>query len=165
MIFKSNERVRHTFEYMDFTPTKDVTILHDIRNPIPEEHMGKYNIVYAPQLLFFIERVKVQDVVTSLVALLANEGELWVFTPSLDWIGRELQKDMASPATIPLIYGAQNNEHHYHRSGFTLAMLRVLCEEAGLYTRRCELSESTISIGREEYPVWNNYYVGLKYDA
>jgi SAM-dependent methyltransferase len=150
-------------ERLDIDPDKKPDIVHDIRDPFPEEMRGKYDGVYCSHLLEHIPRTQVIPTVGNLASLLKNGGELWAIVPALEWAAKQIARDTPSPALVAFLYGSQDNDWMYHRCGFTLMMLRQVMEINGLITRQAYQAPLTIAIGERKYECLQNVVVGLKY--
>lgn len=107
-------------------------IVADITQPLPARLHGQFDLVYASHVLEHISWKQVVAVLKNLSAALAPGGQLLVLVPSLEWAAERLLDD--SPAAIlnAYLYGSQANEFQYHKSGFTLQLLRQVFRLAGL---------------------------------
>jgi len=103
-----------------------------------------------------------------MAALLKPGGIFHIMVPSLEWAAHEiLDKDKASPMLLPLIFGGQENEFMYHRSGFTIPILRGELEKAGLIPRVAQVQPFVIRSSTPdgkitEYKCGENYVQGVK---
>ena len=116
---------------LDIAPDLDPDILQDITEPLPSDMMEDYDVVLASHVFEHIERIKTIAAVQNVAGALRKGGEFWMIVPALEWAASNLR----SPVLIPFLYGSQTNEHQYHRSGYTLLMMRSLVEYAGLTVR------------------------------
>lgn len=137
--------------------------VHDIRKPIPEELQGKFDLVYFSHCLEHIERMKVIDTVKHLASAVKPGGELWIIVPSLEWAAEEIRRGNPSPAIQSFIFGSQDNEWQYHKSGYTLVNLRQLMTIAGLVVRRAYQAPMQIELEKAgAFPCLQDVCIGAK---
>ena len=149
---------------LDADPEVNPDFVQDIREPFPEELHNRFDIVFASHVLEHVERHRVPETVGHLKSALRDGGELWLLVPSLEWVANELRKDQPSPATIAAIYGMQSNPYQYHKSGFTLFMLRKIIERVGLIPRRAYQGPLTITLNGKPYDALQNILVAMRND-
>ena len=151
-------------ERMDADAEFNPDFVHDIREPFPEGALGKYEVLFLSHVLEHIERSKVGVVLANLKSALKDGGELWIIVPSLEWVGRELTKDKPSPVTLAAIYGSQTNEWQYHKSGYTLYLLRQLIMKSGMIARQAYQGPFTVTMNGKDYPSLQNIMVAMRHD-
>ncbi|MGH2621525.1 MAG: methyltransferase domain-containing protein [Anaerolineales bacterium] len=149
---------------LDVDPEFNPDYVHDIRAPFPEELRDRFDVVFASHVLEHVERHRVPETVANLRSAVRDGGELWILVPSLEWVAKELRKDQPSPAVLAAIYGAQSSEWQYHKSGFTLFMLRQIVEKAGLVARQAYQGPLTISLNGKPYDALQNILVSMRND-
>jgi predicted SAM-dependent methyltransferase len=151
---------------VDADPANNPDFVCDIRKGLPAELAGRFDIVYCSHVLEHIERKEVVNVVSSLASAVAPGGELWLLVPSLEWALDQTVKGNPSPVLQALIFGSQENEWQYHKSGFTLSGLRYLVRAVGLVDRRAYQSRFLITVSNPEeqlaYPALQNIVVAAK---
>jgi SAM-dependent methyltransferase len=124
---------------LDIDPDNSPDYVHDIRAPLPDDLYHKFDVVFASHVLEHIEYRMTRKTLTSMASALKPGGELWIIVPSLEWIADEIaaeSKNMA--AVIASIYGGQGSPFQYHKSGFTIAMLRQIMSSMGLIIRQAK---------------------------
>ena len=111
---------------LDINPEVNPDILHDITQPLPEEHIGKYDIVFSSHMLEHMERAQVFPVMRNIASAVKNLGEVWIIVPDLKWAAQEILAGRDGMQVQGLLYGAQRpgNPWDIHKSGFTLNALR-----------------------------------------
>ena len=63
-------------------------------------------------------------------------GALYVVVPDLSWAAEQLAEvGVLEPVVLGAIYGTQHGPWAFHRTGFTMALLRTAIYAAGLETR------------------------------
>ena len=150
---------------VDANPDNNPDYVHDIRNPLPEELHGKFDLVYLSHVLEHIDRVNVHNVVKNVSKAVKNGGELWIVVPSLEWTIERF--DSFRPTDIvfhAMMFGGQRNEWDYHRSAFTLFDLRRIMEMAGLIVRRAYQTDFYITFGERKELARQNVIIGMRYD-
>lgn len=149
---------------LDVDPAVNPDFVHDIREPFPAELQNRFQIVFVSHVLEHVERHRVLATVANLRTAVKDGGELWLLVPSLEWVAKELMKDQPSPAVLPAIYGSQAGEYQYHKSGFTLFMLRQIVEKAGLIPRQAYQGPLVITLNDKRYDALQNILVSMRSD-
>lgn len=139
-------------------------VVHDITKPFPTELQGSFDVVYASHVLEHIARLDILPTIDNMASGLRNMGELWVMVPSLEWAASEVLKDQPSPVVQAVIFGSQNNEFQYHKTGYTLYALRGLLQRAGLIIRQAYQGVFFIEMESAVYAARQNIVVGMRYD-
>ena len=122
-------------------------VLDFVHNPLPDGLQGQFDIVFVSHVLEHVDRMKVLPAVKNLILALKRGGMLWAVTPALEWAASEvLNKPAPSKALISFLYGSQDGEFMYHRSGYTLGMLRDVMRICGLQVRKATQSKFTIDM-------------------
>lgn len=135
-ILKDNE---YELVRMDIDPDTKPDVVHDIRQPLPAELVGQFDLVMASHVLEHCERSAVIPALKNMVAAVRVMGELWVVVPALDWVAKEIVKGRLDHTLQLCIFGGGELEkpnYYYHHSGFTLDSLRDLFDLMGLVTRK-----------------------------
>lgn len=153
-----------TVETMELDPVFEPTYLCDARTP-PEELNGKYDGILASHILEHIAYRDTQPTLDAWARLLAPKGELHVLVPSLEWAAIQLLSDNPSPATLGNIFGGQNTEWDFHRSGFTMRLLRSMFDRTGLATRVAKTGLFQIGVGETIFDVEQHYVMGVKHGS
>lgn len=152
---------------LDADPALLPDILHDIRDPFPEEMAETFDIVFCSHVLEHIEYMSAGKVLKNLASLLRVGGEMHVVVPDLSWACQKVLKGEQTIATAGVFWGGQADELDCHKSGYTLNSLRLLMEVTGLITRRAYQNQYksfvTLSNGKtQDENVRQNYVIGLK---
>lgn len=165
--FKGFDINLHT---MDIDPSKSPTKVHDIRQPPPEDWINYFDIIFCSHTLEHIEAKLVLNTLLNIDKMLRVTGELYIMVPSLDWFATETVAGRNSPIYQSLIFGSQTNEWEYHKSGYTLNVLRILVEtHLGYIIRRAYQSPFVISFVPDDgsnlqmYNAMQSIIIGLKY--
>lgn len=145
-------------ETSDIDASTNPTFTHDITKPFPKKYHEQYNIVWLSHVLEHVRYVDTLQSLTNIRKVMAHLAELWVLTPSLDWCAEQILSEQTSPAVTPSLYGQQDNEHQFHRNGFTLRGLRGLMEQVGLKIRQANVSEYHIDIVTSETKLENGVW-------
>lgn len=120
---------------VDIDPANNPTVVHDLRDPFPEEMHGKYNLILASHVFEHIDRGKVLDAFKHVAATLAPGGELWVVVPSMEWCAEKILANQFNREVMLSIYGSSQN-HMEHKVGFSLPTLRDVVKMTGLVVRK-----------------------------
>lgn len=147
---------------MDIDRKVKPDVVHDIRTPFPKKHREAYDVVYTSHTLEHISWRNVKKVFGNLVSAVVPGGELWVIVPSLEWCGMELMKDQPSIALIGTLFGSQQDEYQYHKSGYTMMLLRQLFALHELVVRQAYQSFYKIAADGWEADVGQLVMIGSK---
>lgn len=152
---------------VDINPETRPDIVHDIREPFPPAMHGTYDVVYCSHMLEHIPYKQVIGVLKNMGQVLRENGECHVIVPALEWVAREVAKDNPSPALQGALFGSQENEWQFHRSGFTLSLLRQVMTMAGLTVRLATqsyfgITTNTGSESEQLHKVTQNVVVAYK---
>lgn len=147
---------------MDIDPERKPDIIHDLLEPLPEEHHGAYDVVVASHVLEHIERDGVLVAVKNISKAVRMGGELWVMVPSLEWAADEIRRGRSGKHVQLSVFGGQWSPYDFHKSGFTLSNLRQLVEMAGFVTRKAYQSPFIVGVDGESWQVLQNVVIGLK---
>lgn len=155
---------------MDIDPSKNPTKVYDVREPPPDDWVNYFDVIFCSHVLEHIEAKKVLSTLLNIDKMLKVMGELYVMVPSLDWFATEIVSGRQSPIYQSLIYGGQTNEWEFHRSGFTLNILRTLMEfHMGYVIRRSYQSPFVINFipddgsPQQSYPAMQSVVISMKY--
>jgi len=115
---------------------------------ITDEH---FDLVVATHALQCVPRVRVVETLKYWSGVLRPGGELHVIVPDLGWAADEIAAERSvEKMTLGVIYGTQQAEWAYHRSGFTVDLLRAAVFAAGLQARAARLGPYKItSVGAD----------------
>jgi len=86
-----------------------------------------------------------QSVLNDWAACLKQGGEFVLFVPSLEWAAEQILSPKPSPATLIHLYGPQNKQTNFYVSGYTMNMLRNMCETAGINITHARSGEYMIN--------------------
>ena len=129
---------------------------------IPEDHKGKYDVVFASHVLEHFPWFESVNVMKEWASALKPGGELHVLVPSLDWIAKQLVSETPSRGTIPLLFGGITTQWDAHLAGFTMRTLRATFEAAGLRARRAASLPLQIMAMGTIVEVQQLYVMGVK---
>jgi hypothetical protein len=96
--------------------------------------------VAVPEARSLLERVKKH---------LAPGGRVHIMVPAIEWACRQLLMDNPHPAVPTFIWGTHETPKHCYHGGWTMRMLRGLCDVAGLSVVRAETVRNRRSIKGE----------------
>lgn len=152
---------------LDIDKGLGVDFVHDLRKPLPKDLCDKFDLVVMSHVLEHMALAEVEPVLRNLQkALIPGKGELMVIVPSLEWAAKEIAKDIPSPVLLSHLYGNQSNDHQFHKSGFTLYLLRAMMEKVGYVTRRAYQEPFLITVDNGEevlgFKSFQNIVVGLR---
>jgi len=150
---------------LDANPDNHPDILHDIREPLPEELRSQFDLVLAAHVMEHIDRNKVVDSFRNAISAVRNIGEVWIITPSLEWTANEVINKRDGAHVQAMLFGSQENEYQTHRCGFTLQSLRQMVEICGLIVRKAYQSPFTVIVNGAEYACIQNIVIGARYDG
>lgn len=150
---------------LDVNPDTKPDILHDIREPLPEDLYGKFDILYISHVLEHIDRGAVIKTFRQLVMAVRNFGEVWVVVPSLEWAANEIINRREGLHVQMNIFGGQLHPWDTHKCGFTLLALRQLMELCGLIIRRAYQSPFVILAEGKRFGSLQNVVVGVRYSG
>ena len=152
-----------TVHRLDADPEVNPDTVHDLTKKLPEYLHLNFDIVYASHVMEHLPRGEVIQAFLNLREALRVGGEMWIVVPAMEWAARELLKDNPSPVVQPFIYGSQDNEYQYHKTGYTLVMLRSLFSKLGLITRKAYQTDFYIDWGDKRFTAKQNIIIGLKH--
>jgi predicted SAM-dependent methyltransferase len=133
----------------DIDASRKPDFVHDVRDPLPDEHKGIYDVVMMSHVMEHINRDWVLEVLKNMVEALKPGGELYVLVPDMEWAAQELLK-------------GHDNEWEFHRCGFTLNALAVAMSKVGLEIIIMEKSPITITHGDKIYDAQQVQVTGRK---
>jgi len=147
---------------LDIDPDVEPDIVHDLMNPLPEEHQGIYDVVLASHMLEHIEYRYVNQVVRNIVEAAKIGGEVWFFVPSMEWAAREIQLGRDGMGLQGTIFGGEMNQWDYHKTGFTLPLLAATLKAAGCKDIKGGGMRIDIVVLGETYPSYQNNAHGIR---
>jgi hypothetical protein len=124
---------------------------------------GEYELIFAMQVMQYIERGNVNAVARKLSDLLSNGGELWVTTPCLEWAAHKIMKNEADASTQFILFG--NDDDPPYHSGYTLLWLRSLIESTGLITRKATQGILQMEQDGKKLSIPENTLIAMRFDA
>jgi len=122
---------------------------------------GEYDVVYCSHALQSINRTQVPVVIDMMKKRTKQGGELWLFTPSLEWAAGEILKNEPNPLVQAVLFGFDNQ----NRTGFTLLWLRALLENAGMITRRANQGPYQVNVNDQVETLPQNIVIAMRYDT
>lgn len=121
--------IKPGFINADIRPLQGVDVVCDaLRLPFK----AVFSLVYASDLLEHFGRREALDVLSEWRRVLVSRGRLLLKTPCLDTIvARYSRGEIDGFELARLVYGNQDHEHNFHRSGFTKPSIRLVLLRCG----------------------------------
>jgi len=96
---------------------------------------GSFDIVFSSHTLEHIERKDLEMTLDEWIRIMADDGELRIIVPDLEWAAKQLLENNGemSEDVLNVFYGAQTYPENFHKNGFTPARLRKVLSDRGLY--------------------------------
>lgn len=121
-------------------------VLVDSLWELPGDVLGEFDVVVASHALQHVPRVRVIETLRCWARLVKPGGELHVIVPDLGWAADEIAKERTvDKMTLGVIFGTQHADWAYHRSGFTVDLLRTAMYAVGLEARASRLGPYRIT--------------------
>lgn len=158
---------------MDIVPDNNPDIVHDIRNPLPPELHGRFDLILASHVFEHVERHVALPAFRNMASALAKNGELWIVVPSLEWCAEQILNNKVTAAVWLCLYGGgepNQPSYWYHNMGYTLTTLRQVFTICGLVVRKAYQVPFTLpfmqvgSDEKREYVALQNVVIGVKVD-
>ena len=111
---------------MDGDPNTKPDIVHNLLTPIPKKYKGKFDFAYMAHVLEHIPWRDTVSVAKEVVGLVKPGGYCLINVPSLEWACKEVIRGRFHIGVLMTIYGGQDDEWLFHKSGFTKAVLELL---------------------------------------
>jgi hypothetical protein len=121
----------------------------------------RYDAILCYHALQLVEFDKVPGALRDMALSLVDGGELWMMTPSLEWVATQAITNKPHPLLNLYLFG----DRVHARSAFTLLWLRIEMEKAGMITRRATQGEYKIKVGEQVIDMIQNVVIGMRYDA
>jgi SAM-dependent methyltransferase len=147
---------------MDIDANRKPGIVHDLRDPLPPEHQGIYDVVLLSHVIEHIDRNWTNIVLKNLVAALRPGGDMFVLAPDMEWVANEIIAGRDSLAVQLTVFGSQDTEWEYHRCGYTLNSLALAMSMVGLQIVIMEKLPVKIRGGDKEYAARQIQVTGRK---
>ena len=129
------------FTRLDGNPDANPDILHDIRDPFPEDMIEKYDGVVMSHILEHISWRIVLSTLNNVVQCVKPGGDFILVVPCLEWACEQVLKGVNDFSVMGIFYGGQKDELDYHKTGFT----KVGAVSA---LQRCGLTVTSAEIGK-----------------
>lgn len=116
----------------------------------PDEH---FDMVAVAGTLEKEPRQNVLACVSEWRRILKTAGQLDIIVPNMRWACISLVRGEFNenwPAILATFYGTQEDENEFHKTGFTLKMLRALLESLGFVMKQATLTAWEIVHGENE---------------
>lgn len=107
-------------------------VVHDIRDPLPDDLVEQFDVVYISHVLEHIEYRQAAWVLKNVCSAIAPGGLLAVIVPDMEWACRKILRREYDLGVMGVINGGQITEFDYHKCGFTAPMLKLIIESVGL---------------------------------
>jgi len=139
--------VREGYINIDVRKTKPNVLVLDLEKellkPFPSESAEE---IIAKDFVEHISWRRVEDLLKDIFRVLKKGGRLFIQVPDLEAIARKVILDPnfkhgeleGWKAISFWVYGAQDYEENYHRSGFTIPTLKKLLEGIGFVVEKIE---------------------------
>lgn len=124
----------------------------------PGNKRRDYDAVVSYHALPLVSIRENQEAVNAWVECIRQGGELYLFTPSLEWAAEQILSEEPSPALPLHLFGMQTRQGEFYVSGYTMRDLRYLCDKAGLAVKFAKAG--TYTIGEHECEM--HFVVGVK---
>ena len=122
-----------------------------------------YDVILLDHLINQAKRGQVSELLHFFMGKLADDGEIVITVPSLEWACKQIAtKDDAPIMAYISVYGTDEEPH---LCGLTLNWLRIACETAGYFTIQAYGERYTIRINDKEEQAMQNVYIGIKKKA
>ena len=96
--------------------------------------------VYTNQVLEHLSKKEVPVALKEIQRILQPNGKFTIIVPDLEYCVNYWLKDKQSRGfPLDVIYGNQEHEGEFHKTGFTMETLKTLVEQAGLKITRIEI--------------------------
>jgi predicted SAM-dependent methyltransferase len=142
-----------TITTLDIRKDVGADVVGDISAALPASLMGKFDIVLAHHVLEHVQLAATPRAIANMAMALKPGGKLHLYVPSLEWAaGQILDEEKPSEVLLYHLYGSQENPAMFHKSGFTIPLLRPLLEKAGLAVRQARIEPYEISVQTRAEP-------------
>ena len=147
---------------LDIDADTNPNIVADVTLPLPEYLHGQFDAVFLCHVLEHINWAQVVTTLRNLEQVLKPEGQLHVVVPSLEWAAMEILKPVVSNVLMGHLYGSQDTPYQYHRSGFTLNLLRQVCALARMVPVQAYQQKASIKNNDDVFSVLQNVVIARK---
>lgn len=128
----AGDKPQEGYLHHDIRPLPHIDVVCDARS-FPQEHKGRFDEVYASNILEHFNRFEVRAVLQEWASLLRPGGLLRVIVPDLEEISRQfVGGHIDHEFFVYLVYGGQDYEFNRHYYGFTPDAAQALFESVGL---------------------------------
>jgi SAM-dependent methyltransferase len=117
---------------MDGDKSLKPDVVHDLMKPMPKELIGLYDFVYMSHVLEHMAWRDAPSVANEVGKLVKPGGYFLILVPSLEWVARELVRGKFNIGVMMCLYGGQDDEWQFHKSGYTKPALNILAKQIGL---------------------------------
>lgn len=134
----SGDKPKPGFVHHDVRELPGIDVICDAR-AFPPEHFGRYDEVYASNVIEHFNRFEVKDVIKHWAKLLKVGGILHLITPDMQEITRQyVDKLITHDQFVYLCYGGNDYEYNRHYYAFSVEHMVLLFKQCGLATVRCD---------------------------
>lgn len=143
------------FVRLDGNTESKPDIVHDIRDPMPDELVEAFDVVVASHVLEHISWRTAMPTLANIVKAIKPGGFLILVVPDIEWACRKILNgtDDFDLGVIGVLWGGQHDELDYHRCGFTLQAARMAVQKVGLVITQSGKNEfKCIMLGKEFFP-------------
>lgn len=149
-IFKGRGEIDVT--RLDIDPENKPDVVHDLTKPLPDKLVGAFDIVLASHVLEHVRYREVQSAAKNIISGAKQDGEVWIFVPSMEWAARQVLAGRETFGLMGVIWGGQYDPWDYHYSGFTRNSLATLMTKCGLRNVKVAEQEIAIVLEGRTYP-------------
>lgn len=116
---------------VDIDAELEPDFVHDITKPLPEEMIGKFDVVFCSHILEHISWRDVTNTLQNVSKAVVDGGQMYIIVPDIAWACEQVLAGKYSLGVVGVLYGAQFNEWQYHRTGFTKEALATMLRTIG----------------------------------
>ena len=135
---------------VDLRAETNPDIVADVSEPLPFPD-GRFDEVYSSHTLEHISWQKTRAALKEWVRILAPGGTIKIIVPNIAVAAQYFEQPQYYGTSIGILYGAQDYEWNYHKTGFVDHYLKMLLEEQGIEVHTIEKGGyDLIEVGRKK---------------
>ena len=140
----AGEKPQPGYVHHDGRPLEGIDIVCDARE-FPPEHKGKYDEVYASNIIEHFNRFDMPKVLRHWVELLKIGGRIKIITPDMEEITRQyVHRQITHEQFVYLCYGGNDYEFNKHYYCFSPNHMVQVFANAGLHTESCKAGKTWV---------------------
>jgi SAM-dependent methyltransferase len=117
---------------LDANPDVMPDVLHSVLEPMPDILKGYFDLAYMCHVLEHVPWRDSVSVAMEVCSLVKEGGYVLIAVPSMEWACKEVLRGSYVLGVLMMIYGGQDDEWQYHKSGYTKAALEVVAKRCGM---------------------------------